>query len=270
MFALLLVAGSVGCSGDDDGSSGAKTAQQSLDDLHISDSPEQVVATAIERLDPGAVVGAELGATYLRVKYALHGFAWADAQCAVDQVVAIVTPEVFGTLAVVRLDDLGYDYPGIEASVRTCASPESLARIDAKPDATSTSIAGQSASNAAPDIDGTAVGTMLEAFYRLSADAIGLTSTETDCVVDEVLAGRDAAAFVDLALGRDRIDVDKTAPGVVSCLKDHRIDTVTPVAAKALLARQKTAKAEKDRVEALIRAQVDEMNSSTTVASSGG
>lgn len=267
---MLAVGASVGagCSGDDE--SAAKTAQESLDDLNIGDTPAQVVTNAVERLDPATVVGEELGRTYLRVKYALQGYAWAEAGCAVDKTVEIVTPAVFGSTPVVRLDSVPYDFPPVEAATRTCASPESLARIDLPADQ-STTVPGTPLASAAPDIDGATVGTMLEAFYRISADAIGLTADETDCVVEAVLGDRSDADFADLALGRDRIDVADTEDDVVGCLKGDRIDTVTPVAAKDLLARQATAKAEQARIEGLINAQSQAATqSSTTIATVGG
>lgn len=267
--AVLVVGASLGagCSGDDD--SAPKTAQESLDALNLSDTPAQVLANAVERLDPAAVIGEELGRTYLQVKYALQGYAWAEAACAVDATVGIVTPEVFASTPVVRLDSLPYDFPPVEAATRGCASPESVARIDSPRDPSAAP--GTPNASAAPDIDGASVGTMLEAFYRISADTIGLTDTETDCIVDAVLGGRSTAEFVDLAVGRDRIDVGETEDDVVGCLKGDRIDVVTPVAAKDLLARQTTAKAEQARIEGLINAQSQAAaQSSTTIATVGG
>ena len=261
---VLLVAlsalGVVGCSS-------SKSAQESLDELHLSDDPKVVVATAVERLDPTVVLGHDLVSDYLRVKFALRGYSWADAACAVDRVRTTVTSERLDVMPLARIDDLAYDVPGLEADLRTCASPESLARLDQKPDRSTTTTKGQPRPTAATDIDGATVTRMSKAFYALTAKDIGLTTKERDCMFDAAFGGRSDDDMVKLLLGVIPTSIEQTAAGVAACLSTDRFDKITPIAAKELLARKDAVDSEHARVQALLDASVAS-STTTTVASS--
>lgn len=250
------------------GDDGPVSADESLRELNVSDTPAQVLTAAVQRLGPDDVIGAELGRDYLQLKYALRGYSWADAACAVERTVEIVTPDAFAQLTAVRLDDIPYDFPAVGDAARTCASPESLARLDAGKDTTTTTGADAGGlESSAPDIDGAVVGTMLEAFYRISADGIGMTETEIGCIVEGVFGDRSAAGFVDLAVGDDELDGADTEKTVMGCLTDRRVDELAPVAATELLERKEASAADRRRVQALIDAEAERiMSSSTTIA----
>lgn len=270
LIALVLGVGIGGCSGGKEAAS-AKTPEAALKAMGISDPVDLVVASAVERLDPGSAIGDELGRTYLQLKYAQEGYAWADAGCAVDAVVATVGADNFGTAPIGRLDDVLYDHPDLQVTMRDCASTDSLARLDApKPTLSATTTAPTELAHAAPDIDGAAVGAMVEAFVRIGADRIGLTSSETTCVVGVVVGDRDAKAFADLAVGRNRIDVEKTARGVGACVENDHLPIVAAAAGKALIAAKKSAAVEHDRVQALLKARANAAPGTATTVVVGG
>ncbi len=254
--AVGLAAACVGCS-----SSGIEELRSSLHDLGISDKPGDVMATALERIDASSKLGADLNRRYARVQFAVRGWSWADADCAAGKLEEVVTPAAFAALTVGELETIKRTRPETEEAAHACASPASAGRVDAAQPKDATT-----ATNAAPDIDGAEVKAVLTDFYRHSADQLGLTPAESDCVVDHVLGPRSDADMVEYVTGASTISASATAPQVMSCFTDSRLEKLVPAAGRSLLAQKEAAKAEHDRVQAEIDRQVDEaVNGTTTV-----
>lgn len=258
---LVAVASLVGCSGDDE----PKSAKAQLQEMGITEEPALVVASAVQRLDPSAVIGLELGRSLIRMKYVQSGYSWSDTVCVADRVVEAFGENEFSKLTVIRLGDVIYDRPELPAAIRTCASPESLARLDKKAEG-SPAPSADAPAEMANDIDGAEVGVTVEAFLRMSADRIDLNDEETACVVGGLVGGRDAADFVALATGEEVVSVGDIAALVTDCLGKRRLDVVAPKAGRALL-DAKEVSAENDlRVQRLIDEQFNQQPASTTTA----
>jgi hypothetical protein len=107
MTFVAVMAGVVaGCSGTEQPS-----AADSLKQLGVGDSPETVLAVSVQHPRESLVMGGDLGRKFLRVQYAVRGYAWADAACATDKVITTVGPySRYGLPLVAACAAAGTDY----------------------------------------------------------------------------------------------------------------------------------------------------------------
>ncbi|MFN8051487.1 MAG: hypothetical protein U0Q22_08635 [Acidimicrobiales bacterium] len=255
----VLVAVVMGASGCSDDAAQRDKAHDALAALGIKESPAEVVTVAVERADSASKLGAAFNTDYLHMRLAARGYSWTDAACAVTATVGVVGADVFGGLSIGDIENLKFRYPDADAAAKTCASPESAARLAVKQG----SAAGPSAAPAT-DIDGATVRRTLTTAYRSSGKALGLTSAETDCVIAKVLTVHSDADFADIATGAKRILPSDTADEVVGCLTAKRVAALAPKAAESLVAQKEAADAEHQKVQNEIDAQIDALNASTT------
>ena len=255
MTFVAVMAGVVaGCSGTEQPS-----AADSLKQLGVGDSPENVLAVSVQHPRESLVMGGDLGRKFLRVQYAVRGYAWADAACATDKVITTVGPVPFERLTVGEIQKLDRAHPEVVASARSCASQESATRIDAP-----TPKGATSAPHPAPDLDGTAVREMFAGLYAATARQIGFTAAERACMLKNLVDATSPDEFVKIVTGTEQQSSASVGRKIRPCVNAARLDLLVPKAAKAMLADRAAAKAEHDRKQAQLNAEINALNQAST------
>ena len=255
MTFVAVVSGVVaGCSGAEQPS-----AAESLKQLGVADSPETVLAVSVQHPRESLVMGSDLDRKFLRVQYAVRGYSWADAACATDKVVTTIGRVPFEALTVGEIQKLDRSHPEVVTSARACASPDSATRIGAP-----TPKGATSAPHPAPDLDGTAVRDMFAGLYAATARQVGFTAAERACVLRNLVDATSPDEFVKIVTGAEQQSSESVGKKIRSCVNAARLDVLVPKAAKAMLADRAAAKAEHDRKQAQLNAEIDALNRSST------
>lgn len=246
---LFLVVGSTGCSGE-------QTAAEQFTELGITDTPAVAVAVAASRPSPYMSLGADLGAQFLRVRFATRGYSWTDAKCAVDKAMEVVGETQFANMTAGKIQQLHIDVPDAEKAARSCASPESIERIDRPKDPDT----GPTTDRVAPDIEADDVRTFLADMFVATTDAIGFEAAESACVVKALLDPLSDDELIGLMHGTTELKPADTSKEIATCLGKQRLGIVAVTAGKSLIADKEKNKAAHDAKQAELDRQLEEIN----------
>lgn len=247
--AFVLAVGSTGCSGE-------QTAAEQFAELGITDTPAVAVAVAVSRPSPYMNLGSDLGAEFLRVRFATRGYSWADSSCAVDKALDEVGVAKFANMTAGEVQQLHVDVPAAEKAARTCASPESIARID-QPKAPDT---GPAVDRVAPDLDAGEIRAFFTDMFEATTEAIGFTKDESACTVDTLLGSMSDDDVIGLVHGTTELKPADTADDIADCLGSKRLPVVAVTAGKSLIADKEKNKAAHDAKQEELNRQLDEIN----------
>ncbi|MEZ5253812.1 MAG: hypothetical protein R2689_08110 [Microthrixaceae bacterium] len=238
-LAAIAIVGATGC---------AKSPMQAFEDLQVEETPVEVVASSLLRLDGRVALGPDLTRTLLKVQLVPEGYSWADADCAVDAVIGVMGAEAFAVVPAGKIRAITWDYPGSDEAALACRSSETEARRNHSVTKSDITIADP---QPGPDPDPAAVRELQARGFSLGAERAGLTLEERECILKPVIGDWTDADYVLLAQRSKQIRQDDVVAAVDECLDDDRAAEAATTAVPSLLAANDWAQEESDRVDAL-------------------
>ena len=94
--------------------------------------------------------------------------------------------------------------------------------------------------------------------------APAFTAAERACVLRNLVDATSPDEFVKIVTGAEQQSSESVGKKIRSCVNAARLDVLVPKAAKAMLADRAAAKAEHDRKQAQLNAEIDALNRSST------